>query len=224
MQQTRADPGFERVGTLDIETTHWKPADGEVVSIGVGVYDVDSSSESATYDLFHRTAPTAADEVELVDRALEQLTDYGADGLVSYNGRGFDLDFLRARLAQTGSALPTVAIDTPETHIDLFESRKQQCDRTGEKWPSLEDCLAAYGLPVPKTVWQGEELTNGRFGGELGPAYLDSLSTPDDGTRSTLLDVIEHYLRTDLEANFAVYGADIGTDFSPRYLGVEAEF
>ncbi len=223
MQQTRTDPGFDRVGTLDIETTHWKPDKGEVVSIGVGVYDVDSGGETATYDLFHRTAPGREDEGDLIDRALDQLNAYGAEGLVSYRGRAFDMEFLRARRAQTDVSLPSVATDTPETHIDLFESRKQQCDRTGEKWPSLEECLAAYDLPVPKTVWHGQELTNGRFGGELGPAYLDSLSA-DDEARSKLLAVIEHYLRTDLEANFAIYAADIGADFTPRYLGVAGEF
>jgi len=220
MEHDLPDPGFDRVATLDIETTHYKPAQGEVVSVGIGVHNVGQDADSIEYDLYHRRDPSVDDEIEIIKQSLGALNTSGVDGLVSYNGQDFDLGFLKDRLYHCGGEFDTEA-RIPDTHIDLMQPRKKHCRQTGEKWPGLEDCLASYELPVPKTVWGGEPLDNTRFGEELGPEFLGSLA---DGDAGELRDVIEHYLRTDLEANFAVYYADIGMPFEPSLLDSDKEF
>lgn len=221
MRLSLADAGHERIATLDIETTHWKPRAGETVSIGLGVHDRGTPGEAATYETLHRDG---RGEVTLIERALSRLDDLDADALVSYNGRAFDLDFLRQRLALQGTSYAPPAIDTPETHVDLFERRQALCEETGDQWPTLEACLEAYGYPRPTTTWKGADVTNARFGEELGPAYLEAVRAGDDERASTLADVIDHYLITDLEANVAIYYADVGAEFTPAHLGAPAAF
>lgn len=221
MIYTREDPGHQRIATLDIETTHYKPKQGEMVSIGVGVHDRGTPGEAATYDTFHRDGHG---ESTLVQRAMDQLTDYDADGLTSYNGLGFDMQFIVNRLDHLGEPveIPDIVTST-ERHIDLYTDRKKQADREGAKWPSLEECLEAYGYPCPVTRWNGSEVTGSRFGDELGPAFLEALSD-DPNEAATLEEVIDHYLKTDLEANIALYYADIGGDFTPGLLGTQRTF
>jgi hypothetical protein len=221
MQYPRKDPGHQRIATLDIETTHSKPSQGEIVSIGVGVHDREEPGEAATYDTFHRDSDG---EAALIRRAVGRLTEYAADGLVTYNGIGFDMDFIGSRLEQLGETVeaPEIAT-TPERHLDLYVDRKQRADQEGAKWPSLEECLEAYGYPCPVTKWSGEEITARRFGEEIGPAYLRAL-VDDSSQASALKPAIEHYLTTDLEANIAIYYADIGEDFEPYLLGTEQDY
>ena len=221
MQYTRPDPGFDRVATLDIETTHYKPTAGELVSIGIGVHDRGDDGSNATYETFHRDGQG---EARLVERTFEQLSASDVDGLVTYNGRDFDLTFITGRLnaLEHRLTLPDL-LTSKDQHIDLFEDRKQAADRRNRKWPSLEGCLAAYELPEPKTVLNGDPVTNTRFGEELGPAYLDALRHTNSSV-DALTDVIDHYLITDLEANLAIYYADIGVEFPFRYLDRRGEF
>ncbi|WP_224333510.1 ribonuclease H-like domain-containing protein [Haloprofundus halobius] len=216
MEYSREDDGFERVATIDIETTHYDPEQGETVSIGIGVHDRESAGSEATYEMYHRDGET---EGEMIKRAFRRLDEFGADGLVSYNGRGFDIDFLVERLSITGEDYHETSLHTEDTHIDLFEDRKTEASRRNQKWPSLEECVESYGWKPASTVWQGSEVTSKRFGRELGPAYLKAVDEGDDDRRATLTDVIEHYLVTDLEANFAVYYADIGEEFEPVHMG-----
>lgn len=221
MRYERTDPGHGRLATLDIETTGFDPADGEVVSLGVGVHDRGTSAGAATYETFHRTGDG---EAALVERALARLGASDADGLVSYYGRDFDLAFLRDRLAYLREPLdpPAVATDGAR-HVDLFADRKRRADRTGEKWPSLEECLRAYDLPCPVTELDGEAITNDRFGEEVGPEYLGILD--EDSPRADALEAaIDHYLRTDLEANLALYYADVDEPFEPALLGTRRAF
>jgi hypothetical protein len=221
MRYERTDPGHERVATLDIETTGFDPDDGEVVSVGVGVHDRGAPARAATYETCHRTGAGAA---ALIEGALDRLEACEADGLVSYNGREFDLAFLRGRLERLGESLEPPAVATDESrHVDLFADRKRRADRDGRKWPSLEECLRAYGYPRPVTELDGESITNGRFGEEVGPEYLETLG--EDSPRAEALEAaIDHYLRTDLEANFALYYADIGETFEPELLGTTRAF
>lgn len=216
MRYSRPDVGHERVATLDIETTHYDPNEGELVSVGVGVHDRGDPAETASYDTFHRDG---SGEAPLVRRSLTRLEEYDADVLVSYNGTAFDLDFLAKRLEYLGESVDPPTLAAPETHVDLFTGRKEQ----GGKWPSLEECLEAYGYPQAVTTWKGEPVTGERFARELGPAFLRSLRE-DPPDASALESVIDHYLRTDLEANVAVYYADIGVGFEPYLLGTEAVF
>ncbi|AEH39500.1 ribonuclease H-like domain-containing protein [Halopiger xanaduensis] len=219
MQYDRDDPGYDTLATFDIETTHYKPAEGETVSVGVAVHD--RTTDELTYEPFHRDG--ADDEAETIADALEFVEDCGADALVSYNGIDFDLDFLSDRLYRLGADNVVAAADL-DPHIDVFADRKAVCDRTGKKWPKLEECLASYGFDEPVTEWGGQPVTNTRFGEELGPAYLAALADGDRDRAETLREVIDHYLVTDLEANLAIYHGDAGLEFEPEYLGTRASF
>ncbi|GAB3686835.1 hypothetical protein GCM10028857_19590 [Salinarchaeum chitinilyticum] len=219
MHIDRGDPGFNRVATLDIETTHFKAHKGELVSIGIGVHERGDPGVDASYELFHRDG---RGEAALIQRAMEQLCTLDADGLVSYNGQGFDLSFIDDRLDILGKAstVPEPPAFVRDQHVDLILDRKQKADRTGVSWPSLEDCLQSYDLPLPKTFWHDEPITNKRFGEEVGPTYLEAIS---DGAnpQDDLVEAINHYLQTDLEANLALYYADIGDSFEFHSLGTE---
>lgn len=221
MRFSRDDHGFDRVATLDIETTHYDPTEGETVSIGIGVHDRGTPAEEATYRMLHRNGNG---EEELISQAEAFLNDSGADGLVSFKGRDFDLDFLNVRSYALGQGEISVNLSGEDTHVDLFEGRKEEAERRNDKWPNLEECIEAYDWTPAKTIWGNSLLTNTRFGEDLGPTYLEALDVGDDEQRQALLDVIEHYLVTDLEANFAVYYGDIGEEFEPQHLGTEKTF
>lgn len=214
MRFVRDDPGARRVGTIDIETTHFDPTQGETVSIGLCIHDRKRDGDAVDYELLHRDG---RGERRLIERASERLRSLDLDVLVSYNGIGFDLSFLSDRLATVGDPSSS-GIEVPVEHIDLFADRKRMADRTGKKWPKLEECLAAYGIAEPRTIWKGRPVTNKRFGQELGPAYLQAVSNGNERRTAELAAVIDHYLRTDLEANLAVFYSDIGVDFTPVNL------
>jgi DNA polymerase elongation subunit (family B) len=209
MQFERDDDGARRVATLDIETTAKRPEDGEVVAIGLGVHERGTPGADATYDLCYREGD---DEAQLIRRAMERLASYDADRLVTYYGSGFDFPFLRGRLAATGGG----GLTEPETHLDLCTTRPG--------YASLEECVAAYGATPAETHWRGEPIDSGRFGDELGPAYLEAVAAADDATLVDLQPVTDHYLTTDLEANLLVYYGDIGVTFDPALAGDHREF
>ena len=221
MRHSRDDRGYRRIATIDIETTHFEPARGETVSIGLAVHDRGTPSSTVTYELFHRDGDG---ERALIERAMEHLDGLDADVLVSYGGRGFDVEFLRERSANLGGTFRSPALDTPDTHVDLFEARKAIANRRGRKWPKLEESLESYGCTPATTVWGESTVTNVRFGEELGPEYLETVKADDADRLSGLIDVIEHYLTSDLEANLTLYYADIGEEFSPRHLGNVSTF
>lgn len=221
MQFSHEDVGHDRIATIDIETTHYIPDQGETVSVGLGVHDRDTPLSEASYDLFHRNGD---DETEVIQQAIDRLEQYDADALVSYKGRDFDIDFLTERCRLLDAPTIDVTLDTPDTHIDLYEGRERRAEQLNEKWPSLEECLESYGFPTPKTVWNGGEITNVRFGEEVGPAYLDAHEAGDTDSADAIKDAIEHYLITDLEANLALYYSDIGAQVEPALIGTEGEF
>ena len=221
MEFQRPDDGSTSVATLDIETTHYDPERGEVVAVGVGVHERGSPGADATYDCFYRES--AADEAGTILAALDRLADYRADRLVTYKGGTFDLPFLRARLAANGADEPWFPFEERD-HTDLFVDRKREAEERGEKWPSLEECLESYGVTPAVTEWAGRPVTNTRFGGELGPAYLRSRSSGSEGDAAHLRSVVDHYLRTDLEANLVVYYGDLGVPFEPVHDGTHGSF
>jgi hypothetical protein len=222
MRYPRDDPGDDRVATLDIETTATDPAEGELVAVGVGVHDRDEPLSAAGYEAFRRRGD---DEIALIERAMIHLADADADGVVTYNGIGFDLPFVEGRLDRLGATVDLPGIVDPPAHLDLFPDRKRRAEREDTRYPSLESCLRAYGYAPPATTWRGAPLTNVRFGETLGPAYLRTLET-ETGTRfrASLVEVIDHYLLGDLEATLALYYADLGASVDGRYLGTEAAF
>lgn len=209
MQIDRPDLGHQRIATLDIETTHWDAEQGEVVSIGVGVHERGDSLTEGEYEHFHRVP--ARDEPRIIGDAFDWLDESGADYLVSFNGRDFDIPFCRKRLQLRVDDPREPALHDDETHLDLlYDDRKDLADQRGEKWPSLEEVLQTYGFEPEPTFWDGQPLTNTRFGEELGPAYLQAINRGDQVTAEELADVIDDYLREDLLHNLRIYYHDIG--------------
>lgn len=102
--------------------------------------------------------------------------------------------------------------------------RKREADERGGKRPSLEECLESYGFTPAVTEWQGRPVTNTRFGEELGPSYLRSCVSGNEGNAAHLRSVVDHYLRTDLEANFVVYYGGLGVPFDPVHDGAHSSF
>lgn len=211
----------DRLVTFDIETTDFDPTTGETVAIGVGSHPYEAPASDAEYQTFVREG--ADDEGELVKQAFEAIDEIDADTLVSYNGIGFDMDFLFKRSANFDVDLKTPDIHVRGPHVDVFADRKAACG-PNDKWPSLEECLDAYDYPIPKTVWNGAPVDNSRFGEELGPEWLRAVAAGDSVVVEGLRDVLDHYLITDLEANLALYYADRGLSFTPDRLGREASF
>lgn len=211
----------DRLVTFDIETTDTDPTTGETIAIGVGSHAYGSSASEAEYQTFVRES--ADDEGKLVKQAFEAIDAIDADTLVSYNGIGFDMDFLFKRSANFDIGLKTPDLHVRGPHVDLFADRQAACG-PNKKWPSLDECLDAYGYPVPKTVWNGGPVDNTRFGEELGPEWLRAVSASDSASVEGLREVLDHYLITDLEANLALYYADRGISFTPDRLSREASF
>lgn len=212
----------DTIVTFDIETTHYDPDQGETVAIGVGCLETESS-EDARYEIFTRRRRGVEDERKLIQRAFECIDRLDGDTLVSYNGVGFDMDFIYKRSAHFDSQPASPGLAATGQHIDLFTGRKEACG-PNDKWPSLEECLASYGLPVPKTVWNGAPLDNTRFGEEFAPAFLDALADGDEQLIGRYRSVLDHYVTTDLEANLALYYADQGLSFDPVHLGLHSAF
>jgi hypothetical protein len=221
MRLDRDSLGVQQIATLDIETTHYDAEKGEVVAIGLGVHEHGSAGSKATYECFLRE--DSEDEAEMILEAAQTLDGYGADHLVTFNGDGFDIPFLANRLIQNNVQSAEFPF-SPDEHLDLYRDRKQRAEELGEKWPSLEECLEAYGVTPAKTRWEGEPISNSRFGEELGPAYLESIANGSDGQAEELREVVDHYLRTDLENNFVIYYGDVGIDFDPKFAGQHASF
>lgn len=209
MQFDRVDDGARRVATLDIETTATQPEDGEVVAIGLGVHERGTPGSETTYELHYREGD---DEAALIRESMDRLASYDPDRVVTYYGSGFDFPFLRGRLAATDGG----DLVEPETHLDLCTTRPG--------YAKLEECVAAYGATPAETHWRGGPVDSGRFGEELGPAYLDALAAGDHATLAALRPVVDHYLTTDLEANLLVYYGDIGAEFEPALAGAHETF
>lgn len=208
MQLSRSDPGYQHIASFDIETTHYDPTEGEIVSIGIAVHDRVTAVEDAETHILHRTVDR--DEPTLVQAAYDILDESGAEFLVTFNGRDFDFGFCDDRLAHHGVQTSRPTLDTPTTHLDLLhDDRKAKADQRNEKWPSLEEALRAYGYETEPTLWDGAELTNTRFGAELGPAYLNALGR-DPERAADLRAVIDEYLRDDIDKNLLLYYYDIG--------------
>lgn len=156
-------------------------------------------------------------------RAFRGIDRLDGDALVSYNGIEFDMDFLDERCARFDRAPETPKLRESGRHIDLFAGRKAACG-PNDKRPSLEESLDSYGLPVPETVWNGSPVDNARFRTEFAPAFLDALARGDEREVDRHREVLDHYLKTDLEATIALYCADQGLSFDPVHLGLHGDF
>lgn len=199
---------FDTYAALDIETDGLDGTTDRLVAIGVGFQPAAGDREVCV----HTLSDARGDEAGLIQTATDWLDRREPDGIVTYNGDGFDLPFLEAK----AEALEAdVELDLPGRHIDLFAERQALADASGEKWPSLEEALSAYNLRPAVTVWDGDVLTNARFAEALAPRYLDALAAMEFGLVRALDPVIRHYASADIEATMALYEADIGREYSP---------
>lgn len=217
MRVDRPDPSHDCIATFDIETTHWDPSQGEVVSIGLGIHRRETPLSNAEFELLHRSP--LRDEGTLIQEVYAWLDNVDADYLVSFNGRDFDFPFCDDRLEILGEAADSPRLHTPQTHLDLLhDDRKALADERGEKWPGLEEVLQAYGESPETQMWRGEPLDNTRFGEELGPSLLEAVANDDQATAEQLINTVDEYLRDDLEKNLRLYYYDIG-DMDPPAAG-----
>lgn len=208
-----ADQRFDSIGTLDIETTGLDGACDELVAVGVGY--VEAGRETADLAVFTR-ARAGDDERTLVADAYGWVNERAPGGLATYNGTAFDLPFLDDRMAALGCP-DAATLACADGHVDLYPARQRAADEAGRKWPSLEEALDAYDLPVHSTRWAGDELTNARFGEVLAPRYLDALARGDDATVDELEETVVEYTAADVEATVALYEADAGRTYVPGY-------
>lgn len=217
MQYSREDTDAQRIATLDIETTGTDAQTAETVAIGVGVHTRGEPGTEAELDCFYRDSTD--DEAEIITDAADQLAEYQADRLVTFNGHEFDLPFLGNRLEELGVAGVAFPF-SQEEHTDLFADRRAD---TGS-WPKLEECVSAYGATPARTRWNDTVVDGGVFAEELAPAYLDGLASNDIERVDALRPVIEHYLESDLENNWLIYYGDLDEAFDPVYAGTENIF
>lgn len=201
---------YDRIGAIDIETTGLTPTTNSLVAIATGYYDTTTTEFEWTVHTRARTN----DEPALIHEAFAWLASYQLDGIITFNGTNFDLPFITHRLnAHEIRDGPEV----PGRHVDLYPPRKRAADEANEKWPSLEECLAAYDIPRDETTYNGARLDNTRFGEELAPAYLDAIAARDDHAIQELESIITPYAGADIEATIALYEADAGRTYTPSY-------
>lgn len=207
------DQHFDSIGTLDIETNGFDGSADELVAIGVGYYE--AGSETAEVEVITRDA-VRGDERTLIENTYRWLNERAPDGLATYKGTDFDFTFLNDRIEALGIR-ERPALDCSENHLDLYPARKRIADQTGRKWPSLEESLDAYDIPVYSTKWEGAELTNTRFGEDLAPRYLSAVAQENTTILNEFEPIVFEYTASDVEANIALYEADAGRNYTPSY-------
>ena len=195
-----------RYASIDIECNSLDPTSGRTVAIGIGLKDTVAGEQSI--DVL-TLGGAMGDEETLIRRAFERINEFDPTALVTFNGRGFDLNYLSERLAVL-EPTQQIELQCEENHVDLFVPRKQKADEQGIKWPSLEEVLEGHGLKVQPTLWRGEALTNTRFGEDLAPEYIQAIAEDRTDTIDELETVIHEYVMSDIEANLALYETDVG--------------
>lgn len=204
------DHQFGDYAALDIETDGFDGKENNLIAVGVGYYDGDGRPE---IDVITR-ASVDNDELAVIQEAYSWLDTRNPEGVVTYNGKGFDFKFLTDKLSVLG-ANPKPELSTP--HLDLFPERQQLADRAGAKWPRLEECLRAYDIPIYETEWNGQQFSGEILAEEFAPLYLAALSNGEQGLINELEDILWEYTASDIEATIALYEADINRGYMPKY-------
>lgn len=203
VQNLAEEDCHSEIATLDIETDGFDGTQDNLIAIGVGYHDADAGN--CEIDVVTQ-GRVGGSELDVIQEAYSWLNQRNPEVLVTYNGKGFDLEFLNDKLeVLVADPRPTIAT---EKHLDLFLPRQRAADEINEKWPGLEECLTAYDIPLYETTWRGDTLTNARFGEELAPEYLSVLENGE--SVEELEAVIHEYTASDIEANIALYEADAG--------------
>lgn len=206
------DKCHQSIGTLDIETSGLDGATDHLIAVGAGHYEADGDDVEVAV---HTQQDYDGDEQALIRDAYEWLNQRDPAGLVTFNGSEFDFEFLDDKSRVLGVDGPQLACR--QNHLDLFVLRRRQANAQGRKWPSLEESLAAYGIPEYETTWEGTKLDNERFGEELAPRYVSALRNSDEELNA-LESVVRDYTETDIEANIALYEHDAGRTYIPSYV------
>lgn len=203
---------FESVGTLDIETNGFDGAQNELVGIALGYYEPEY--DTAEIEVISRGK--IPDEEALIRSAYSWLNRRSPDSLATYNGTEFDFVFLNDRIETLGLS-PPPTLDCISQHVDLFTPRKRVANQSNRKWPTLEESLATYEIPVHLTEWEGGELNNTRFGEDFAPKYLTAIDQGNKSAISRLENTLLEYAASDAEATLALYAADSGNEYIPTY-------
>lgn len=103
------------------------------------------------------------------------------------------------------------------SQVDLFPERQRLASQLNQKWPGLEECLSAYGIPLYEIEWNNQTLTGEEFGEELAPRYLRALEDGDIDSVKALEQTIQEYASSDIEATSALYEADVNREYTPSY-------
>jgi hypothetical protein len=155
---------------FDIETTGFSPANTSLYLIGCAR----RSGDLVLVDQFF--AETPDEEGEVLNAFLESLAD--CDTLISYNGLGFDVPYLRAKCSSCGLQEPFGSFH----YIDIFKSVSKYRFLLGlenYKQKSVEAFL-------------GKTRDDQYNGGELIGVYLEYAQKPtDEGRRLLLLNNYE---------------------------------
>jgi len=121
-QSLNPDEIATRYATLGIESDSIDPTSGQTVAIGIGLKDTVAGEQSI--DVL-TLGGAMGDEETLIRRAFERINEFDPSTLVSFNGRGFDLNYLSERLAIL-EATQQVELQCEDNHIDLFVPRKEK--------------------------------------------------------------------------------------------------
>lgn len=152
---------LQRLAALDIETVATvdeqeleigNPDHGELLCVGLGYYDRETEQTESVV-LFREDGSTAAEQA-LIEDVLAWLDARDIDGLLTFNGTGYDLPMLVGRAENLGaergdSTSPDHVRSTLESyqHADLMVLKNRVLGEGG-----LEDMAAQVGAVPPKTL------------------------------------------------------------------------
>lgn len=146
------------------------PVSGKIVTIAM--YNVDSGKGCVFYDTGENASAQKEKEVDGIKfvpgnekEILEGFWDFiqKFDFYITFNGRAFDVPFIRIRSAILGIKCP-IELMTPRfknsykanPHIDLLEELTFN-GATNKKF-NLDFYCKAFGVPTPKTTMTGHEV------------------------------------------------------------------
>ena len=167
-------------GTLlfDIETTGFSPKKSDLYLIGVGY----RRGDEAVIEQF--LADDSSEQSQVLDYFAERLQKHTT--ILTYNGIGFDLPYLKEKFHTFASELHTASVADDAASSDLFSSHTIY-----DLYKELTPLRGFLGLPnlKQKTVEDFLRLTreDTYSGGDLIPIYRHYAATHDDLPKGLLL-------------------------------------
>ena len=130
------EPG--KVAFIDTETTGLSLGTGTYTFlIGVGIYEEDAF---VVRQFFMRSPAEERAQLHLVEEALSART-----GIVSFNGRGFDMPLIHNRFVLAGMPLPMAGAP----HLDLLPPARRSGRRAGARaaWATWSATCWRFNAP-----------------------------------------------------------------------------